>query len=112
MECLHCQSSATTARADCPALGYRRFRCRTCHQGFNERPGTLFNRLHYPPEVVCLVVLWRRRYTLRLRDLPEMVLDRGLVFTHDAVREGEAKLAPGLLATLRTHRRGRVGRSW
>src|SRR5262249_47169892 len=112
MECPHCQSSATTERPRCTELGYQRFRCCTCKGGFNERTGTLFNRLQYPTDVVCLVVLWRLRYKLSLRDLTEMFLDRGIIFTHEAVREWETKLAPVLSETLRKHRRGRVGRSW
>jgi len=43
--------------------------------------------VHYPPDVVCLVVLWRVRYKLSLRDLAEMFLERGVAFTHEAVRE-------------------------
>ena len=39
-------------------------------------------------------------------------LERGLVFTHEAVREWEAQLAPFLSETLRKHRRGRIGPSW
>jgi transposase-like protein len=39
-------------------------------------------------------VLWRVRYKLSQRDLPEMFLERGLVFTHKTVREWEAQLAP------------------
>jgi putative transposase len=112
MGCPHCDSSATTERVDVTARGYRRFRCRTCGRGFNERTGTLFNRVQYPPDVVCLVVLWRVRYKLSLRNLTEMFLDRGVVFTHEAVREWEAKLAPVLGETLRKQRRGKVGSSW
>jgi putative transposase len=112
MDCPHCQSSATTERPERTELGYHRFRCRTCSGGFNERTGTLFNRLQYPTDVICLVILWRLRYKLSLRDLAEMFLERGVVFTHEAVREWEAKLAPVLSETLRKHRRGRVGRSW
>jgi transposase-like protein len=41
---------------------------------------------------VFLVVFWRLRYKLSLRDLAEMFLIRGLVFTHEAVRDWEAKL--------------------
>jgi transposase-like protein len=41
-----------------------------------------------------------------------MFLDRGVVFTHEAVREWEMKLAPVLSDTLRKHRHGKVGRSW
>jgi putative transposase len=112
MECSHCQSAATTERPDVTAQGYRRFRCRSCGRGFNERTGSLFNRVQYPPDVVCLVVLWRIRYNLSFRDLAEMFLDRGIAFTHEAVRQWEAKLAPRLSETLRTHRRGRIGQSW
>src|SRR5205807_1215669 len=52
------------------------------------------------------------RYKLALRDLPEMFLVRGLVFSHEAVREWEAKLAPALAGELRRRRRGEAGRSW
>jgi transposase-like protein len=58
------------------------------------------------------VVLWCVRYKLSLRDLPEMFLERGIVFTHEAVREWEAQLAPVLSELLRKHRRGRIGPSW
>jgi transposase-like protein len=55
----------------------------------------MLNRAQYPSDVVALVVLWRLRYKLRLRDLVEMFALRGLVFSHEAVREWEAKLTPG-----------------
>jgi hypothetical protein len=41
-------------------------------------------------------VLWRLRYKLALRDLPEMFLIRGIVFSHEAVRDSETKLTPAL----------------
>jgi putative transposase len=40
-----------------------------------------------------------------------MFLQRGLSFTHEAVREWEGKLAPLLGDTLRKRRRGAVGPS-
>ena len=70
----HDESTATTQRSDRTALGYRRFRCRDCSRVFHERTGTLFNRLPYPTDVVCLVLLWRCRSKLSLRDLAEMFL--------------------------------------
>ena len=112
MECPCCQSSSTTERPETTVRGYRRFRCRACARGFNERTGSVFNRVQYPPDVICLVVLWRVRYKLSLRDLAEMVLERGVVFTHEAVRDWEAKLAPVLNDVLRKRRWGKVGRSW
>src|SRR5215813_15143653 len=112
MECLYCQSATITERPETTVRGYRRFRCRTCKRGFNERTGSFFNRLHYPPDVVGLVVLWRVRYKLSLRDLAEMFLERGVVFTPEAVRKWETKLSPILSETLRKQRRGKGGRSW
>src|SRR5215204_1805804 len=74
--------------------------------------GTLLNRTQYPSDVIALVVLWRLRYKLSLRDLPEMFAVRGIVFSYEAVREWEAKLTPALAEDLRRRRRGQVGRSW
>jgi putative transposase len=79
---------------------------------FNERTGTAFNDLHCPTDIVMLVVLWRLRYTLSLRDLVEMFLVRGYAFTHETVREWEARFAPLLTEQLRARRRGQAGKSW
>ena len=87
MRCLECGSEAVTERAERTAQGYRRFRCRACGKQFNERSGTLLNRTQYPSDVIALVVLWRLRYKLSLRDLPEMFAMRGIVFSYEAVRE-------------------------
>ena len=78
---------------------------------FNERTGTPFNFLEYPTDVVLLVVLWRLRYKLSLRDLAEMFLERGLAFTHETVREWEARFAPLITEQLRAKRRGQAGQS-
>jgi transposase-like protein len=59
-----------------------------------------------------LIVLWRVRYKLSLRDLAEMFLERGFEFTHEAVREWEARFAPLLADHLRAKRKGQAGRSW
>jgi transposase-like protein len=112
MQCPRCEAAETVERRERTELGYRRYRCCACHREFNERTGTRFNHLQYPTDVVCLVVLWRVRYKLSLRDLPEMFLERGLVFTHEAVRDWEAQFAPLLSEMLRKHRRGRIGPSW
>src|SRR3954453_3881919 len=112
MRCIECGSQAVTERPERTAQGYRRFRCRACGKQFNERSDTLLNRAQYPSDVIALVVLWRLRYKLSLRDLPEMFLVRGIVFSHEAVREWEAKLTPALAEGLRRRRRGKVGKSW
>jgi len=79
---------------------------------FNERTGTPYNHLQCPTDLVLLVVLWRLRYKLSLRDLAEMFLDRGLVFSHEAVRDWEARFAPLLTERLRARRRGQHGTQW
>jgi putative transposase len=112
MRCIGCGSTAVSERSERTAQGYRRFRCRDCSKQFNERSESLLNRTQYPSDVIALVVLWRLRYKLSLRDLPEMFLIRGIVFSHEAVRDWEAKLAPALAEELRRRRRGRVGKSW
>jgi transposase-like protein len=101
-----------TERPERTAHGYRRFRCRDCAKQFNKRTSTVLNRAQYPSNVVALVVLWRLRYKLSLRDLPEMFALRGMVFCHEAVRDWEAKLTPAMAEELRRRRRGKVGRSW
>jgi putative transposase len=115
MECICCGSAAVTERPERTAQGYRRFRCRVCGKQFNERSGGQLNRTHYPSDVIALVVLWRLRYRLTLRDLSEMFLMRGIVFSYEAVREWEAKLAPVLAGELRRRRQdrgGARGRHW
>jgi transposase-like protein len=93
-------------------LGYRQYRCRPCRRTFNERTATPFNHLQVPTDVALLVVLWRLRYKLSLRDLAEMFLTRGFTFTHETVREWEERFAPLLTARLRAKRRGKAGRKW
>ena len=115
MACVDCGSAETTERPDRTAQGYRGFRCRACGRGFNERSSGVLNRAQYPSDVIALVVLCRLRCRLPLRDLAEMSLLRGIVFSYEAVREWEAKLAPVLARELRQRRRGTGGRgrrSW
>ncbi len=87
MNCPHCASTTTKEQTKQTWLCYRTARCSVCHCTFNERTGTPFNFLQDPTDIVLLVVLWRLRYKLSLRDLAEMVLERGFVFTHEAVRD-------------------------
>src|SRR5512141_1006633 len=112
MDCPHCRSVATTRLAHKTSLGYSTFRCSKCCRKFNERTGTQFNHLQFPTDVVLLVVLWRLRYKLSLRDLAEMFLERGFEFTHEAVRDWEARFSPLITEQLRARRKGKAGRSW
>ncbi len=110
--CPHCSTSATTELEQKTILGYRCFRCTSCERRFNERTGTQFNFLEFPTDIVLLVVRWRLRYKLSLRDLADMFLERGFTFTHEAVRAWETRFAPMIGDALRTRRRGTIGCSW
>ncbi len=112
MTCPHCAATLTTELTKRTQLGYRTFRCSACRRQFNERTGTPYNYLEFPTDIVLLVVLWRLRYKLSLRDLAEMFLERGFEFTHEAVREWEARFAPLLADQLRAKRKGKAARSW
>jgi len=108
----HCAATAMTAQARRTALGYHTFRCGRCRRICNERTGSPYNHRQYPTDLVPLVVLWRLRYKLRLRNVAEMFLGRGFVFSHEAVRDWEVRFAPLLTAWLRAKRRGQAGTKW
>jgi len=112
MPCPHCGSSEIREQARTTSLGYRTFRCAACRRRCNERSGTPFNDLSAPTDVMFLVVLWRLRYKLSLRDLAEMFLERGFVFSHETVRAWEALVAPLLIGQLRARRHGKAGVKW
>ena len=112
MKCPHCQSNDTCQSTKTTSLGYPVFNCHACGRTFNERTGTAFNYLQFPTDIVLLVVLWRLRYKLSLRDLTEMFLIRGYEFTHEAVREWEERFAPLVSRQLAAKRRGQAGKSW
>jgi putative transposase len=79
MDCIECGTAAVSERPERTGQGYRRFRCRNCGKQFNERSAGVLNRTQYPSDIIALVVLWRLRYKLALRDLPEMFLVRGII---------------------------------
>lgn len=108
----YCTATATNELTTRTQLGYRIFRCTACRRQFNERTGTPFNSIEFPTDIVLLVVLWRVRYKLSLRDLAEMCFERGFEFTHEAVRNWETRFAPLVADKLRAKRKGQIGSSW
>jgi len=112
MNCPYCAVTTTQKRAKKTKLGYLTFFCPKCKRHFNERTGSPFNYLECPTDSVLLVVFWRLRYKLSLRDLAEMFLARGVLFTHETVRDWEAQFAPLIADQLRAKRHGQAGKSW
>ncbi len=91
MERVCCGPEAVAGRPERTARGHRRFRCGDCSHQLNKRSGGLLNRAQHPADVIALVVPWRLRCRRTLRDLSGMFLLRGIVFSHEAVRDWEAR---------------------
>ena len=104
MNCPHCAATTSHSASEENQTGLCDVFCLHCRGTFNERTGTPFNHLEFPTDIVLLVVFWRLRYKLSLRDVAEMFLARGFVFTHEAVRDWEARFAPLLADQLRIKR--------
>ena len=112
MDCPHCHSSETTSLKRKTDLGYDMFRCRGCGCTFNERTGTPFNYIEVPTDTVFQVLLYRVRYKLSYRDVAELFLLRGFVFTHETVRDWEERFGPIFTDELRAKRKGKMGKIW
>ena len=110
MACPFCKSKETKERKAKSKLGYRTFYCLGCQRKYNERKGSPYNYLEFPTEIVFLVVLWRIRYKLSLRDLAEMFLERGFEFTHQSVLNWENQFAPLITTKLKLKRKHNAAR--
>ena len=64
----------------------------------------------YPVEIISHCV-WLYRFALSLRDISEMMLERGVVVSHETVRQWCAKFGQGYANQLR-RRRPRPGDKW
>ena len=85
MNCPHCAAMTTRERTKKTKREYPTFFCTHCRCAFNARTCTPFNSLEFPTDIVLLTVLWRLRYKLSLRDIAEVFLERGFLFTHEAL---------------------------
>jgi transposase-like protein len=71
----------------------------------------VLKRLHYPLEVILLCVRWYVAYSLSLRDLEEMMAERGFEVDHSSVHRWVIKLVPLFEKAFRKHKHP-VGKSW
>jgi len=71
----------------------------------------VLKRLHYPLDVILLSVRWYVAYSLSLRNLEEMIAERGFEVDHSTVHRWVIKIVPLFEKAFRKHKR-RVGRSW
>lgn len=70
-----------------------------------------FKRLHYPADVIAQCVRWYLVYSLSLRDLEEMMTERGIPVDHSTLHRWVIRLVPLLDKAFRRHKRS-VGRQW
>ena len=76
----------------------------------NTRPA-LFRRRHFQDHVIVLCVRWYLRYCLTLRDLEELMTERGLCVDHSTVGRWVQRYAPELYKRIRRELR-KPNRSW
>jgi putative transposase len=73
--------------------------------------GKVLKRLHYPLDVILLCVRWYVAYSLSLRNLEEMMAERGIEVDHSSVHRWVIKLLPVFEKAFRNRKRP-VGKSW
>jgi putative transposase len=77
----------------------------------NPAVARVLKRLHYPLDVMLMCVRWYVAYGLSVRNLEEMMAERGIQVDHSTVHRWAIKLLPVLERAFRYHKRP-VGRSW
>lgn len=71
----------------------------------------VLKRLHYPLEVMLVCVRWYAAYPLSLRNLEEMMAERGVIVDHATVHRWALKVLPVLAVVFRRRKRP-VGSRW
>ncbi|MCF9047472.1 IS6 family transposase [Acinetobacter nectaris] len=70
-----------------------------------------FKRLHYPTDVIAQCLRWYMSYTLSLRDLEEIMKERGADIDHSTLHRWVIRLTPLLDQTFKKHKKA-VGTHW
>ncbi|PHM53532.1 transposase [Xenorhabdus hominickii] len=70
-----------------------------------------FKRLHYPVDIIAQCVRWYLAYALSLRNLEEIMAERGVVVDHSTLHRWVIRLIPLLNKAFRRHKRT-MGRRW
>ncbi|MGP2408159.1 IS6 family transposase [Yersinia sp. 2553 StPb PI] len=70
-----------------------------------------FKSLHYPTDINAQCVCWYLAYALSLRNLEEMMAERGIIVDHSTLHRWVIRRVPLLDKAFRRHKRS-VGRRW
>jgi IS6 family transposase len=89
----------------------QRYRCRACGRTRTDRTGTPFAGYRLPREVIVMAVRWYGRFRLSLRDVCELLAERGVDVAPSTAMRWVHTFGPLLGAEL--HRRARpLGSCW
>jgi IS6 family transposase len=108
--CLRCQAPALRYDGT-TAVGGHRFRCRMCGATRTDRSGTPFAGYRWPREVIVTAVRWYGRFRLSLRDVCDLLAERGMDVSPRTVLSWVHTFGPLLAAELRRQARP-VGARW
>ncbi|MCF9000151.1 IS6 family transposase, partial [Acinetobacter nectaris] len=70
-----------------------------------------FKRLHYPTDVIAQCLRWYLNYALSLRDLEEIMQERGADLDHSTLHRWVIRLTPLLDQAFKKHKKA-VGTHW
>ena len=79
--------------------------------GDNRPMRSLYRRHRFPPEIISHAVWLYHRFTLRFRDVEDLLAERGIIVSYEAIRSWCRKFGPAYARTLR-RRQGRLGDIW
>ena len=72
---------------------------------------SLYRGHRFPPEIISHTVWLYHRFTLSLRDVEDLLAERGISVTYEAIRLWCGKFGPGYARALR-RKQGRLGDTW
>jgi len=72
---------------------------------------SLYRRHRFPPEIISHAVWLYHRFTLSFRDVEDLLAERGVTVSYEAIRSWCRKFGPAYARTLR-RRQGRLGDIW
>ena len=70
-----------------------------------------YHRHRFPPEIISHAVWLYHRFYLSFRDVEDLLAERGIVVTHETIRQWCRKFGPDYARKLR-RRQGRLGDTW
>ena len=71
----------------------------------------VIKRLHFPLEIMLVCVRWYAAYPLSLRNLEEMMAERGVMVHHATVHRWALKMLPILATVMRRRKLPEIGRA-